>query len=91
MNKLYEKRNKENLCFLFVDNQIGNLFNYDQNKIFLILPNIGRLVVSKIVQTIYKKDTFINNFPFYTTLRTFILRKNLKKEIKNIFNVWSVE
>lgn len=86
--KMYEKSNKKELCILLMNNGMGNLLKRNVNKIFLLIPDEGQLAISRGIQTLLRKDTFINSFEFCKTLRAFIIRKDMDKQLKAFINVW---
>ena len=86
--RMYEKSNKKNLCILLMDNGMGNLLKRNLNSIFLLIPDEGQLAISRGIQTLFRKDTFINSFTFCKTLQAFIIRKDMDKELKSFINAW---
>lgn len=86
--KMYEKSNKKDLCILLANNGMGNLLKRNLNSIFLLIPDEGQLAISRGIQTLFRKDTFINSFEFCKTLRAFIIRKDMDKQLKAFINVW---
>lgn len=70
--------------------ELGNLFQRDPVKIFMVLPDMGRELIIRLAQTLIKHDTFVNRSPLYQSLRAFLVRKNLPEGIKGFINRWSV-
>lgn len=88
--KMYQKANKKDICILLMNNGMGNLLTRKLDSIFLLIPEEGQLAISRGIQTMFRKDTFINSFSFCKTLRAFILRKDMDKQLKSFINVWYV-
>lgn len=68
-------------AFLTIKNKFEN--------IFFIVYDFFIPTVNRILQTFLRKDTFTNEqMSPYEMLRTFLMNKKLKNEIKNYLNKW---
>ena len=88
--KLYEKRNRADLCFLIEDNKQGNLVKRPLDKIFSSMPDLYSNLLTLLIHKSLRKDTFISDFSLFQTVRAFIVRRNIRKETKQFLNVWFV-
>ena len=76
IHKLYEKRNKNDLCVLVHNNQIGNAATRDIRKIFVIFTNLYFELNSSILRSTVGKNGFLGE-TLFENLRYFILSKHL--------------
>ena len=80
--KVYEKRNRNNTCFLLKRNvRFGHLMNMKNlDRVFFLIADVAADFAPKIIQAMGTKNTFTYLKPIYESVRTLIRRKNLKKE-----------
>ena len=65
---------------------MGNVLKKDFRKIFTLLPNIGVDYVTRLAHTFLQRDSYSEmNFEVFESIRTFIVRKTLKREEKCLF------
>lgn len=58
----------------------------DANKVFTIIPHVSTVMLTRIAQTIVKKDTYIETgLEIYQTVRTFLIRPRMKRQKKKHF------
>ena len=81
MHKLYEKRNKTQICYLVVGNQISNEFlQKDTSILFTILPHIFLEFLVRAVGVFTRRDTYLeSNFEIYQTIRSFVFWKGMSR------------
>ena len=86
-NKIYEKRNKTDVCvFRNNDNKSGNGFERPRHKIFALAHEGLIYYYARITQTLLKCDVFTSQKPLLRALRTSIISKTLKKEVKKFLD-----
>lgn len=85
IHKLYEKRNRTDLCVLTDNGQIGNAVKRDTDKVFVIFTSLYFEINSKVLQTIVGKNGFLGE-KLFENLRYFILRKRLSPAIKKFID-----
>lgn len=58
VSKLWDKRNKTDVCFVLEDSSLGNVLNRNTLNIFLLSPSYNTDYVANVIQTFTKKNTF---------------------------------
>ena len=74
------------MCFIFANNNFGNINQRNISKVFAFLPDLFLWYFPKAVQTFAKKNTFTSDQSFYETLRSFITSKTMEKKIQKLIN-----
>lgn len=85
MHHIYLKRNKSEICYVLQNNGFGNIFKNVDQKFAIVNDQMAELEI-KFLHAMGKKDSFINQNPIFQSLRTYIVRKNLRKDIKKYFD-----
>lgn len=86
MDRIYDKANKTSPCYLISNNRIGNVLKKDVKTLFAVLPNLSVDYLTRLVQTFLQRDTYSeSSFKVFESIRTFIVRKTLKREEKCLF------
>ena len=78
--------NQNDPCWLIIDNQLGNFKDRNIAEIFVLLPDIGIEIGTKVIQTLMKKSTFVGNDPLFESNRGLLISKNTRKELKKFLN-----
>lgn len=73
---------------LIENNQIGNFMSRDLSKVFYLTHDFIGNFGPKMFQIIKKKDVFMREDPLHESVRSYIIRKKIKKEIKQLLNTW---
>lgn len=55
-------------------------------KIFLICNDLFFELGSKLIKTLLKTDCFLSEHTIHQALRSYVIRKNLKKDIRNFID-----
>lgn len=86
--KIYLKRNRNDPCFLLKKNAgLGHLAQMKNLKrLFFLIADLAIDFMPKLFQSIGKQNTYSNLSPICESVRTLIIRKNLRKDIKDYLN-----
>lgn len=86
--KIFKKANQKDVCVLLRDGKIGNISERSPHKIFLLVYNTIIPILSKIIQSVYRINTFSSSDPTYESLRIFVMAKKIEKDKRNFINKW---
>ena len=67
---------------------MGNMFLRDYSKVFMLNYDFLTDLFSRFILDFTKKDAFVGADPLFESVRTFLVRKTLKKETKQYLNGW---
>lgn len=79
LNRIYEKRNKSNPCYMMSENQFVKLINKKPNEFFTVIPAMPTDMVFRLAHSYLKMDTYVEiNLELYQSVRSFAIRKGLE-------------
>lgn len=86
-NKIYEKRNRTNTCYMLDPNAaVAHPIMPILRRCFTLTADVGIEIGAKIFQSLAGQSTYTNTNPIIESVRTLVFKKTFRKDVKKFFD-----